>query len=173
MSGASGGGEIQALVNYYARAGYARHLQTMCGEVLRKRSGDPTLQFWRAFGMIMEGSYSEAIMQLEGLFGCATTSPIERPPRCRGHTLARAYETPPSSPPSHSRFGPTAFRFSSFPSHGTLLAPALLLLLRSSSSSSRSRRYQEPRDRAGVSGGVHPRAQAGQGSISQILLAMS
>jgi hypothetical protein len=66
----SGGGDIQALVNYYARAGYARHIQTVCVEVLRKRAGDPTLQFWRTFGMILEGSYSEAIMQLEGLMGC-------------------------------------------------------------------------------------------------------
>ena len=66
----SGGGEIQALVNYYARAGYARHIQTVCSEVLRKRAGDPTLQFWRTFGMIMEGTYSEAIMQLESLMGC-------------------------------------------------------------------------------------------------------
>lgn len=66
----SGGGEIQALVNYYARAGYGRHIQTVCSEVLRKRSGDPTLQFWRTFGMIVEGSYSEAIMQLESLMGC-------------------------------------------------------------------------------------------------------
>ena len=70
----SGGGDIQALVNYYARVGYARHIQTVCSEVLRKRSGDPTLQFWRTFGMIMEGSYSEAIMQLESLMGCVTAS---------------------------------------------------------------------------------------------------
>jgi hypothetical protein len=74
----SGGGEIQALVNYYARAGYARHLQTVCGEVLRKRANDPTLQFWRTFGMIMEGSYSEAIMQLEGLMGCVVACERDR-----------------------------------------------------------------------------------------------
>ena len=55
----SGSTEIQALVNYYARVGYARHIQTVCAEVLRKRAGDPQLQFWKTYGVIMEGSYSE------------------------------------------------------------------------------------------------------------------
>ena len=59
--------DVQALVNYYARAGYGRHVQTVCGEALRSRPGDPTLSFWRAFGLILEGSYSEAIAQLESL----------------------------------------------------------------------------------------------------------
>ena len=58
---------MRALVNYYARAGYGRHVQTVCGEALRSRPGDPTLSFWRAFGLILEGSYSEAIAQLESL----------------------------------------------------------------------------------------------------------
>ena len=58
---------MRALVNYYARAGYGRHVQTVCGEELRSRPGDPTLSFWRAFGLILEGSYSEAIAQLESL----------------------------------------------------------------------------------------------------------
>jgi len=52
-------GEVQALVNYYARAGYPRHIQTVCQEVLKKRPNDPVLQFWRAYGLILEGSYSE------------------------------------------------------------------------------------------------------------------
>ena len=51
--------EVQALVNYYARAGYPRHIQTVCMEVLKKRPHDPVLQFWRGYGLILEGSYSE------------------------------------------------------------------------------------------------------------------
>ena len=46
-------GEVLALVNYYARNGYYRHVQTVCNEVLKKRgSTDPTLVFWRALGML-------------------------------------------------------------------------------------------------------------------------
>ena len=65
--GTMSGDDVRALVNYYARAGYGRHVQTVCGEALRSRPGDPTLSFWRAFGLILEGSYSEAIAQLESL----------------------------------------------------------------------------------------------------------
>jgi hypothetical protein len=51
--------EVQALVNYYARTHYPRHIQTVCAEVLKKRSNEPVLLFWRAYGLVMEGSYSE------------------------------------------------------------------------------------------------------------------
>jgi tetratricopeptide repeat protein 21B len=51
--------KVQALVNYYAREGQSRHIQTVCNEVLRKRPNDPLLIFWRAFGLLLEGSYSE------------------------------------------------------------------------------------------------------------------
>ena len=61
-------GEVLALVNYYARSGYYRHVQTVCNEVLKKRGGtDPTLLFWRALGMLMEGSVNEAIQEYETL----------------------------------------------------------------------------------------------------------
>ena len=33
--------------------------QAVCNEVLKKRSNDPSLVFWRAFGLIMEGSTPE------------------------------------------------------------------------------------------------------------------
>ena len=47
--------EVLALVNYYARSGYYRHVQTVCNEVLKKRgTSDPTLVFWRALGMLRE-----------------------------------------------------------------------------------------------------------------------
>lgn len=51
--------KVQALVNYYAREGQSRHIQTVCNEVLRKRPNDPQLVFWRAYGLILEGSFSE------------------------------------------------------------------------------------------------------------------
>jgi hypothetical protein len=51
--------EVQALVNYYARTRYPRHIQTVCTEVLKKRTNEPVLMFWRAYGLVMEGSYSE------------------------------------------------------------------------------------------------------------------
>lgn len=51
--------KILALVHYYAREGYARQVQTVCSEVLKKRANDPTLVFWRAYGYLMEGSASE------------------------------------------------------------------------------------------------------------------
>ena len=61
-------GEVLALVNYYARNGYYRHVQTVCNEVLKKRgSTDPTLVFWRALGMLKEGSVNEAIADYEGI----------------------------------------------------------------------------------------------------------
>jgi len=61
--------EVQALVNYYARSGYPRHIQTVCQEVLKKRPNEPVLLFWRAYGLILEGSYSEALRELEALQG--------------------------------------------------------------------------------------------------------
>eukprot|EP00854_Cymbomonas_tetramitiformis_P008944 gene8944-10599_t len=61
--------EVQALVNYYARAGYPRHIQTVCGEVLKKRPNDPVFLFWRSYGLIRENSFSEALRELESLQG--------------------------------------------------------------------------------------------------------
>ena len=59
--------EVLSLVNYYARCGYYRHVQTVCGEVLKKRPNDPLVLFWKAFGMVKEGSSSEAVREIEGL----------------------------------------------------------------------------------------------------------
>lgn len=60
--------EVLALVNYYARSGFYRHVQTVCNEVLKKRGGqDPTLTFWRALGVLREGAVSDAIRELEGV----------------------------------------------------------------------------------------------------------
>ena len=51
--------QVQALVNYYAREGFYRHIQTVCNEVLKKRSNEPVQLFWRAYSLILEGTYSE------------------------------------------------------------------------------------------------------------------
>jgi tetratricopeptide repeat protein 21B len=60
--------EVLALVNYYARSGFYRHVQTVCNEVLKKRGGqDPTLVFWRALGVLREGAVSDAIRELDGI----------------------------------------------------------------------------------------------------------
>jgi len=58
--------EALAFVNYYARIGYFRHVQTVCNDALKKRGGnDPTMLFWRALGMLQEGSVNEAIREYE------------------------------------------------------------------------------------------------------------
>jgi tetratricopeptide repeat protein 21B len=55
------------LVQHYARAGYFRHIQTVCNDALKKRSNDPALLFWRALGMLKEGSVNEAIREYEAV----------------------------------------------------------------------------------------------------------
>ena len=63
----SGSQDIVALINYYLRNGYYRHAQTVANEVLKKRSNDPMMLFWRAIGMMREGSAGEAVRELEQL----------------------------------------------------------------------------------------------------------
>lgn len=50
---------VIALIHYYSREGYARQIQGVCNEVLKKRAGDPVLIFWRAYGLQLEGSSAE------------------------------------------------------------------------------------------------------------------
>jgi tetratricopeptide repeat protein 21B len=59
--------DVQALVNFYAREGYHRHIQAVCNEVLKKRAGDNVLQLWKAFGLALEDSLQDAIQILESL----------------------------------------------------------------------------------------------------------
>lgn len=54
---------VLALVHYYAREGYFRHVQTVCNEVLKKRAGDPVLTFWKAYGCLQEGSTAEVCVK--------------------------------------------------------------------------------------------------------------
>lgn len=66
--------EILALVGFYAREGYARHPQTVCLEVLRKRPGDAALSLWRAFGVAREGATSDALRLLEPCLAARETA---------------------------------------------------------------------------------------------------
>ncbi|KXJ11499.1 tetratricopeptide repeat protein 21B [Exaiptasia diaphana] len=54
-----------ALINYYCREKYYRHLQNTCLESLQKYGNDPVLIFWKAFGILMEDRASEAMRELE------------------------------------------------------------------------------------------------------------
>jgi tetratricopeptide repeat protein 21B len=47
--------ESQALINFYARQGFYRHIQSVCNDALKKRGDDPVLIFWKAFGILNEG----------------------------------------------------------------------------------------------------------------------
>ena len=65
----SRGPDVQPLIDYYAREGYYRHVQTICKEVLKKRANDPVLRFWKTFGVCMEGGSgpNQAIREFEEL----------------------------------------------------------------------------------------------------------
>ncbi|QDZ19093.1 tetratricopeptide repeat domain-containing protein [Chloropicon primus] len=58
---------IIALVIWYAREGLGRHVQVLCSEAIRRKRGDVALQLWRAYGLCLEGSYSEALRELQAL----------------------------------------------------------------------------------------------------------
>ena len=78
-----GGDELQALVNYYARDGYSRHVQTACA------GGGDVARFWSAFSLIAQGSHSEAIGQLESLMRCVASLARLRRRRRRLHVPIR------------------------------------------------------------------------------------
>jgi tetratricopeptide repeat protein 21B len=59
--------ELQTVVNFYAREGLFRHVQAVCNDALKKRSDDPVLLFWKAFGLLFEGQITEAIRELSAL----------------------------------------------------------------------------------------------------------
>ncbi|MEW5298948.1 MAG: hypothetical protein WDW36_002017 [Sanguina aurantia] len=58
---------VIALIHYYSREGYARQIQGVCNEVLKKRAGDPVLIFWRAYGLQLEGNSAEALRELSAI----------------------------------------------------------------------------------------------------------
>uniref|UniRef100_A0A8C5WE05 Tetratricopeptide repeat domain 21A n=1 Tax=Leptobrachium leishanense TaxID=445787 RepID=A0A8C5WE05_9ANUR len=53
---------------------YYRHVQNLAKEALRKHSNDPVLQFFQAFGVLMEDRVQEAIRHLECLKDVPETS---------------------------------------------------------------------------------------------------
>lgn len=57
----------RVLINYYLRKGWYDHVQRLCESILEKKGSDPTVMFWRAFGIVLERSYSSAIRELENL----------------------------------------------------------------------------------------------------------
>ncbi|KAG6540818.1 hypothetical protein Mapa_017795 [Marchantia paleacea] len=57
--------DVQAMIFYYARIGYGQHIQNFCSKHLQKRPKDALLIFWHAFGLILEGSYADALQELQ------------------------------------------------------------------------------------------------------------
>ena len=58
----------QAGVLYYARERYYRHVQTSVLEVLKKYGSDPVLLFWKAYGIIMEGTVDITAVMLQRMW---------------------------------------------------------------------------------------------------------
>lgn len=61
--------KVFTLIFYNAWQGYPRTLQSVCAEVLRKRPNDAFLKFWRAYGLLLEGSTAEVGAQHRGCNG--------------------------------------------------------------------------------------------------------
>ncbi|KXZ45770.1 hypothetical protein GPECTOR_50g563 [Gonium pectorale] len=80
---------VLALVHYYAREGYFRHVQTVCNEVLKKRSGDPVLTFWRAYGELAEGNTTEAMRDLNSIAGIQDLELAVAAAQLMGHEAAK------------------------------------------------------------------------------------
>ncbi|KAL3696933.1 hypothetical protein R1sor_011009 [Riccia sorocarpa] len=59
--------EVQATILYYTRMGYGQHIHSFCSKLLQKRPKDPVLLFWHAFGLILEGSYADALRELQAI----------------------------------------------------------------------------------------------------------
>ncbi|KAF4150574.1 Tetratricopeptide repeat [Phytophthora infestans] len=57
----------RVLINYYLRKGWYDHVQRLCEQILEKKGSDSDILFWRAFGIVLERSYSSAIRELENL----------------------------------------------------------------------------------------------------------
>ncbi|XP_053120307.1 tetratricopeptide repeat protein 21B isoform X2 [Hemicordylus capensis] len=56
-----------ALINYYCREGYFRHVQTVANEGIKLFGSDPVFIFYRAYGILMEGRIQEALAELESV----------------------------------------------------------------------------------------------------------
>ncbi|KAJ3172779.1 Tetratricopeptide repeat protein 21B [Irineochytrium annulatum] len=56
-----------SVVSYYAQRGQYHTLHRVCETALKRRSADPVLMFWRAFGLFKQGKPSEAIREFQQL----------------------------------------------------------------------------------------------------------
>jgi len=81
--------DMQAVINHYAREGYARSIQQICDKVLAKRPGEPVASFWRAFGTIKEGAYNEALRELDALSGEREVELATRAAMIHAHQLCK------------------------------------------------------------------------------------
>ncbi|RLN44133.1 hypothetical protein BBJ28_00010612 [Nothophytophthora sp. Chile5] len=59
--------DSRVLINFYLRKGWYDHVQRLCEQLLEKKGRDAVVLFWRAFGIVLERSYSSAIRELENL----------------------------------------------------------------------------------------------------------
>jgi len=59
--------DAKVLINYYIRKGWYDHVQRLCEGILDKKGNEPVITFWRCFGIVMDGSYTSAIRELENL----------------------------------------------------------------------------------------------------------
>ncbi|KAL0591594.1 hypothetical protein ABG067_001192 [Albugo candida] len=55
------------LIHYYLYKGWIGHVQQLCESILEKQGNDVIILFWRAFGIILEGSFSSAVRELDSL----------------------------------------------------------------------------------------------------------
>ncbi|GMH34337.1 hypothetical protein BSKO_02171 [Bryopsis sp. KO-2023] len=83
---------VLALVHFYARSNYPQHLQTVCKEVVKRSPGDHVSRFWLIYGKILEGSYSEALQELQRLPPLPDTSPAATAAMILAHQSAKVVD---------------------------------------------------------------------------------
>lgn len=47
--------EFKTLVSYYVREGLGRSVVSVCDDFLLRRGNEPTMAFWKIFGLAREG----------------------------------------------------------------------------------------------------------------------
>jgi len=65
MSWASSERLVQSAINFYVRCGQWRHIQVTVNAGLKKLGNDPTLHFWAAAGLLLEGRVPEGMRDLQ------------------------------------------------------------------------------------------------------------
>jgi len=62
-------GDVEALLSYYCREKFYRHIQSVCEDVASKKGWDGKLTLWKCFALGMEGNLNQALRELEDLRG--------------------------------------------------------------------------------------------------------